>query len=176
MPDLTTQQLELIASKSKGTRPTIYDSSLRCRLPISKETEDALILLGSDTKAKVGRYLYAFVGKSERASRLSDVLSTFASQQTANQTSANKELDLVFIQFNVFKKELFGSGNEVFTRGLDPLVKALNIGLGNIKRKQDRIKYGELNNTVAVAISKPDLTDDQKKELLSWVAVLVSYP
>lgn len=176
MPDLTAAQVALIAAKSRANRPTIYDSSLQCRLPISKDTEDALILLPSEAKAKAGRYLNAFAGKEDRSSRVSDVQSAFADQQASNLAAAKAEIDLAFTQFNSFKNSLFGSGNEVFARGLDPLLKTLNLGLGRLKKKQDRIKYEVLNNRAAASVVKPNLTQDQKKELLSWVAALVAYP
>lgn len=175
MPDLTSQQTALIAAKSKLTRPSVFDSDLQIRASISKETEDALILLSPEQRNQASQYLKAFADKEDRANDLSDVLQLFSDQQSANAEASAVEIGVAFQKFAVFKSALFGSGNDLFVRGLSPLLKALNVGLGKLKHQHDRYNYDQLHLLAANSNAQPNLTLNQKKELLSWVAVLVSY-
>lgn len=175
MSDLTPQQIVLLAAKSKLTRPTIFDSDLQIRESISKETEDALILLSPEKRNQASQYVKAFADKEDRADEVSKVLQLFSDQQKDNAEDCAVEIGVAFQKFQEFKSSLFGTGNDLFVRGLSPLLKALNVGLGKLKHQHDRYNYDQLHLVAANSNAQPNLTLSQKKELLSWVAVLVSY-
>lgn len=175
MPLLTAAQRQLIAQKSRTTRPSVYVASLQARQPIDKETEDALILLSAENKAKAADYLKAFAEREDRADKISDVMDKFNEVQASNAEQSAIEIDVAFQKFNAFRTSLLGNGNEVFTRGLVPLMQALSTGLGQLKAQKDRYNYDQRHIASAKAVNQPSLTLDQKKELLSWVPVLVSY-
>lgn len=175
MPDLTEDQRKLIALKTKTNRPSYYDSKSKCRVAIGSETEEALILLGTEQKNKAAQYLKAFADKEDRSDTISEVLSLFNSAQQENAENSAIELQIAFVKFDAFKKALYGNGNDAFARGLAPVVQALSTGLGQLKSQIDRYSYDQRHLAAATSTNRPSLTLDQKKEILSWVSIIVSY-
>lgn len=173
---LTDAQEALIAQKRKSSPPSYYSADTLVRRSILQDTEAALIVTPAEVKDKATRYIQAFLDKEDRSPDYTDVLKLFTTAQLANVTAANQSAASLFSQFNTLRDSLLGNGSETVAVGMAPLMKALNTGLGKIRKQYDSLFYRERHLNAATARSGATLTEDQKRELQSWIPVLVSYP
>ena len=174
--NLTQDQLVKVAQKRKNLTPTYYNSRTGVRQPISQDTEAALILLPSVKKELASRYCQSFADKESLASDYDKVLDLFVTQQLSNVQAANASLDLIFTSFARFKDSLLGQGEEVLASGCTPVMESLSLPLGKLKSTFDTLSYREMHIQAAKRLGASTLTEDQKRELQSWIPVLVSYP
>ena len=176
MPEwLSPEQRAKVNKNRKGTRPSYYNSQTRTRVPIDEDTEAALILLSGEIKNQAAQYLQQFLDNQNKDKAYADLLEDFSSFQSNIAEWAALEMDIIFAGFNSFKTQLMGSGEKVFATGIQPVLKALNIGLGGIKRKKEAQTYNRIHMTSAANMPSYELSLDQKKEIASWIPVLSLY-
>jgi hypothetical protein len=176
VPNLTDEQLRLIEQKRRETPPSYYDSTMGQRRQISEDTEAALILLDSTAKDAASQYLKTFLNRDDRSEDYSDLLDQMLEKQTANADVAVTEMDNLFSGYDTLKKNLMGDGNNVFIVGMQPILKSFGTALGRVKRTRDGVVYSKLHLESAKNIVTSKLTEEQKKELRSWIPVMVAYP
>lgn len=177
---LTEAQTTLLASKRKQYLPTRYDADIGSNVSITQDTEDALILLSSETKQKASQYIDVLLASStvvlsnDHDTVLQEVVAQHASVLSAQTT----ELELITGQFETFKDSLTGSGSSdsVFASGTAPLLKAMLRGFGTVQNDVDEVKFASKMNSLAEGKFSKKFSDNAKKELLSWKRLLVSYP
>ena len=173
---LSPEQRALVERKRKGTRPTYYNSLTRSRVAISEDTEAALILLSAATKNTAAQYFQQFLDNQSKSKEYQDLLDEFAEKQIENASWASLEMETIFSGFDLFKTQLTGSGEKVFATGLQPMLKALALGLGALKRRKESLIYGRIHMSGAsVNIPSSELSLDEKKEIASWIPVLSLY-
>jgi hypothetical protein len=176
LPALTDEQLRLIEQKRRKTLPSYYDSVMDQRRQISEDTEAALILLTSTTKDATSKYLKTFLNRDDRSEDYTDLLTEMLDKQIANAEAAVAEMDAMFDGYDALKSSLMGDGNEIFIVGVEPLLKSFGVALGRLKRQRDAIVYNELHLDSSRFVVTSKLTEPQKKELRSWIPVLLAYP
>lgn len=174
--NLTLDQEAKVAAKRKGTLPTYYNSKIKVRQSISQDTEAALILLPSVKKEQASKYFQTFADKENLSSDYDKVLDLFVQKQLSNVQIANLSLTTIFLNFTQFKDSLLGQGEETLASGCSPIIESLNLPLAKIKSTFDTLQYRELHFQAAQRLGSSNMTEDQKRELRSWVPVLVSYP
>lgn len=172
---LSPEQRAKVNKNRKGSRPSYYNSQTRTRVSISDDTEAALILLSGEVKNKAAQYLQQFLDNQSKSKEYADLLDQFVAKQTEIAYWAALEMDLIFADFNKFKTELMGSGEKVFATGIQPIMTALNIGLGAVKRKKEAQTYNQIHMRAASLMPSGELSLDQKKEIASWIPVLSLY-
>lgn len=173
---LTDAQERMVAQKRKSTTPSYYNADTQTRRAILQDTEAALIITAAEIKDKTTRYIQAFLDKESRSPDYTDALALFSTAQIANVSAANQSAASVFSKFDAVRDGLLGDGSDTVTTGMAPLMKSLNMGLGKLRKQYDTLQYRERHLNAAKSRSGAVLTDDQKRELQSWVPVLVSYP
>ena len=178
---LTEKQLTALAAKRKNVKPEYYNSSDSETSPISSSTEDALILLGSDTKRAAKAYLNAYVNASAGAftKDYNELLAEFIEQQIVNGDATVAELQQITGKFNAFRTQLSGELDEtslVIEEGMQPVMEAMTKTLGRIA-EIDKSEYfhAQFNGAMEAQFTQ-QVTDDLKKELRSWIRVIASYP
>jgi hypothetical protein len=174
--DLTPEQEAKVSQKRKDSPPSYYNADTQVRRSILQETEAALILTPATVKDNATRYIQAFLDKENRSPDYTDVLKLFSDAQIANVAAANQASGTLFSQFNSLRDGLLGSGESLISVGMSPLLKALNAGLGRLRKQHDTLLYRERHLAVATSRSSAALSEEQKRELQSWIPVLVSYP
>lgn len=172
---LTEEQTTLVNQKRKTTKPTYYNAKVKARVVISDDTEAALILLPAGIKNTAAQYLQQFLDNQSRNKEYEDLLDAFAAKQDENSFFASMELEALFVGFNSFKSSLLGSGETVFATGMQPLMMALNTGLGSLKRRKEALTYNTVHMAAAKKIGSTELTLEEKKEVASWIPVLSLY-
>ncbi len=177
----TDAQLKKLVANRKGVTPEYYDASDSETYPIPSVTEDALILLGSETKREAKAYLDAYVNASPGAftQDYNDLLKEFVDQQVANGEAIVAELQQITGKFNSFRSKLSGELNEtnlVIEEGMQPIMSAMSRTLGRLTEIDKSEYFHNAFNGVMEAQYKQEVTDELKKELRSWIRVIASYP
>jgi hypothetical protein len=177
----TDAQIKTLVAKRKTTRPEYYNANDSETYSIPSVTEDALVLLGSETKREAKAYLNAYVTASPGAftKDYNDLLKEFVDQQVANGEATVAELQQVTGKFNSFRTKLSGELNEtnlVIEEGMQPIMEAMSKTLGRLTEIDRSEFFHNLFNSVMEAQYKQEVTDELKKELRSWIRVIASYP
>lgn len=173
---LSTEQETLVTQKRQANPPSYFSADTQVRRSILQETEAAIILTPASVKDKATAYIQAFLDKENRSPDYTEVLKLFSEAQVANVVAANQASGTLFTQFNELRDGLLGGGEELIAVGMSPLMKALNVGLGRLRKQYDTLLYRERHLNAATSRSAAALSEDQKRELQSWIPVLVSYP
>jgi hypothetical protein len=157
--------------------PHFYSASLGAETPISRETEDALILALSEAKSKAVAYLKLILDAKAGSTPYSDLLTEFADKQVENATAQKDEVDVILKKFNDFKDGLTrGSQDTPGAEGFSDMLTAMNKGLGRLGARSRAATYEQQFIASAKAEFSTALTDPEKRELRSWIRVLVLYP
>lgn len=173
---LTEEQRAKVEKNRLGQPPTYYNSTTGGRQGINQDTEAAIILLAPEKREKATKYFKLFGDREASSSDYQKVFDLFFERQQNNLKIANTSLQSIFTQFNQFRDDLLGSGEDVLVTGLQPVFESLNLGMGNLKSTYDTLQYRERHFTAAKNIGVATVTDEQRREIKSWVPVFVIYP
>lgn len=174
---LTGEQLALLRTRRRLKPPSYFSAALVQTVQITQDTEDALILSPGQAKQKAVAYLRLLLDANIGSSDIDDLLEKFANKQAAVQTARNTELSNIIQKFSSFKDDLTQNNtDETFIEGYSPLLKAISKGLGPVKRNADLSEFTNLAASTALAFFGDRLTDDDERELRSWIRVLLAYP
>lgn len=175
---LTDAQRNKISQNRKSNPPSFYNSETGEYESISGETEDALILIGSEVKQKAAQYLDLLLEANPSRGDYDTITARAATKQIENLTAALTELEPVISNFENFRDDLLGGGvkERIFTDGMRPLVRSLIRGIGPLQNKIDASRFSKKVNTYAEAKYASELTDSARKEWRSWKRVLLAYP
>lgn len=177
----TDSQIKKLVANRKEVTPDYYDARDSATYSIPSVTEEALILLGSETKREAKAYLNAYVNASPGAftQDYNDLLKEFVDQQVVNGEATVAELQQVTGKFNSFRTKLSGELNEtnlIIEEGLQPIMDAMSRTLGRLMEIDRSEFFHNTFNGVMEAQYKQEVTDELKKELRSWIRVIASYP
>lgn len=176
----TDAQTKKLVANRRETTPEYYDARDSETYTIPSVTEDALILLGSDTKRAAKDYLSAYVTASPGAftQDYNDLLKEFVEQQVANGEATTAELKQITGKFNSFRSKLSGELNDtnvLIEEGMQPIMDTMSRTLGRLT-EIDRSEYFHSQfDSVMEAQYTQEVTPELKKELRSWIRVIASY-
>ena len=174
---LTDEQLAFLQTRRKNTPPSVFRSAQNAALTIDPDTEDALILAPPESKRKAVDFLRLVLGADSGSTEHDAVLALFTDQQATVRKTLSTSLGTIISSFDNFKDGLINSGREpFFANGLAPLISILIKGLGVIKQEADTSEYHSRLAEVAKSFHGGRLTDNDQKEMRSWVRALLSYP
>ena len=174
------QQKKLVANK-RSVLPSYYSSIEGGSLTIPSATEDALILMPSDTKKRAVDYLKQLT-KAEPTKRTQDynaLLKEVTEQQVVYSELTAAELLLVTGKFNDFLGKFTGSldGAALSVQaGMQPVLSAMTRSMGRLIDIERNEKYHRMFNGYMENQHKQDEQFEVKKELRSWIRAFVSYP
>jgi len=175
---LTDAQLTLLGQKRKQNPPSYFNADTGESQGISGDTEDALILIGSEVKQKAAQYLDLLLAVNPSKGDHDTIVARAATKQLANSTAALAELETVISGFSAFRDDL-GDATEaqrLYSEGIYPILYTITKGIGKIRNSIDKLKFYKKVNTIAEARYASNLTDAQRKEWRSWKRVLLAYP
>ncbi len=174
----TSDQLATLGQKRKRNPPSFYNSDTGEQERISGTTEDAMILIGSDTKQKAAQYLDLLLDANPSKGDYSALVARAVDKQMANATAALAELEPVVSSLNEFKDSLVGGGSteRIYAEGMLPLLASLLVGVVQMRNRIDALKFSQKINRSATKKHASSLTDAQRKEWRSWKRVLLAYP
>jgi len=175
---LTESQLSKLGQNRKITPPSFYNVKTGEQQSVQGETEDAMILIGSDVKQKAAKYLDLLLDANPGQGDYDTIIARAATKQIANLTAALAELEPVISSFAAFRDDLLGSGSteRIFSEGMYPLLTSLLQGIGRMRNRIDTMKFSKKVNTNAETKHSSGLSDGQRKEWRSWKRVLLAYP
>jgi len=175
---LTDAQTTKLGQNRKLNPPSFFNAATGENEMIDQDTEDALILIGSAVKQKAAQYLDLLLDANPSKSDYDTITARAAAQQVTNLTNAIVELEPVIASFSGFKDDLMGAGaqDEIYAKGMRPLLTALLRGMGSIRNRIDAQKFTKKMNAAFVGKFASKLTDAARKEWRSWKRVLLSYP
>jgi len=180
MPLSDKQQKKLVANK-RSVLPSYYSSLNGTSLTIPSATEDALILMSSDTKKRAVDYLKQLT-KAEPTKRTQDynaLLTEVTEQQVLYSTLTAAELLLVTGKFNSFLTSFVGSLDEAslsIQAGMQPVVGAMTRSMGTLVDIDRNEKFHRMFNGYMRNQHAKEEQFEVKKELRSWIRAFVSYP
>ncbi len=174
---LTQEQLAFLITRRKDTPPSIFSSTQNTSLTIDNDTEDALILAPAEDKRKAVEYLLLVLGADGGSEDHDAVLELFTDQQATVRKTLSDWLGTIVKSFDAFKDGLINSGREpFFAAGLAPLISILIRGLGVIKQESDASEYHNRLAEVSKSFHGGRLSNNDQREMRSWIRALLSYP
>ncbi len=179
---LTDAQLVKLRNGRKSLPPDYYSADLDEQDNIGTSTEDALILLGSDTKNEAIQYLKAFISAQESAltQDYNDLLQEFSAQQVANSTAADSDLQQLTGKFNTFRNKFRADMDDKYDPliydGMQPILKAMTTTASRMSEIDRYETYHRTFDSIVDAQFHQSVTANLKRELRSWVRVIASYP
>jgi hypothetical protein len=169
-----------VYSKRRKDRPNYYDASLDREQPIPTDTEDALILIPTESKRKAVEYLKTFsdTKASTAAGDYNDLLKEFSDKQVTVSDSISSDLEQVTGKFTTFRNSILQTGDDNLTikSGMTRPLQAMVTSLGRLGKKESREVFHRLFNSISVAEFAKANSDPIKRELRAWTRVFVSYP
>ena len=167
----------MLGTRRRATPPNYYSAAKNATLTIPQETEDALILAPAEEKRKASEYLRLMVDADGGSDDHDEALGKFVDKQTAVKQALTDTLSRITKGFDEFKDKLVGSARDpVFVTGFAPLLSSMIKGLGTVKRESDSAEFHNRVAKTAKAFYGERLTDRDRRELRSWIRVLLSYP
>lgn len=173
---LTDEQIEYIKGKRRSSPPSYYSADTGGNVPTSGDTEDALIIASSESKEKALSYIKLILDSNSGSSDYADLLEEFTEQLSSNAEAKKDAFDQLLKQFGTFKDGLTrGADEEMLRNGLNPLIKAINRGIGKLTTLQRAADFANDYENASADFFKNRVTDSEKKELRSWIRVLAVY-
>lgn len=174
---LTEEQQALLRSRRRKTPPSYYSADLGQTVQITQDTEDALILAPAAAKQQAVSYLKSLLSANLGTSESDELLKLFSEKQASVQNSRKSEFTGLVEPFSVFKDDLTQNNSDsAFVAGFSPLLKSIGKGLGPVKLGADNSEYNALASNTSLAFFGSRLTEDDERELRSWIRVLLAYP
>ena len=173
---LTDEQFASLRGKRKQNPPTYYNSDIQNEVSVSGNIEDALILASAEAKAKAIEYIRVLLDANPKTSDYADLLSEYTLKQAENSKAHKDASDTLLQQYTSFKDGLTqGADLEVLREGMSPLIKALNSGVGRLNNQARAFDFGNDFDSDAKVFFNTKLTEEQKRELRSWIRVVATY-
>jgi hypothetical protein len=149
-------------------------------LPISQDTEDALILLDRTAKNSLVEYIKQFSDNDseDNSEDYNALLTEFATQQQANSDAIRSELDGLTGKFREFRDSVsFGSSDSLTVEsGLQPVLKAMTRSISRLVEIDTHEYFHGVFDTILTEVYKKEVSSGTKEELRSWNRVISSYP
>jgi hypothetical protein len=178
--DKYTANVSVLAAKRKSVPPSYYDSTIDMDRCISSDTEQALILIGAETKRKAVDYMKSFADAKTSAAAVdyNDLLRIFSDKQVENSNNISSDLSTVTGKFQDFRGSVLQSADADATMlsGMTQPLHAMVSSLGRLGKKESREVFHKTFNTVSATVFSKLDGDALKRELRSWIRVFVSYP
>lgn len=173
---LTDAQYTFLVGKRKQNAPTYYSADIKQEVSVAGHVEDALILASATAKAKAIEYVRTLLDANPKNSDFSDLLTEYAQKQAANSLARRDAANLILQQYNTFRDGLTqGADVELLREGMTPLTKALNRGIGRLNNQSRAFDFGYDYDVDAVVFFDTKLSEEQKRELRSWIRVIAIY-
>jgi molecular chaperone GrpE (heat shock protein) len=175
---ITEAQRRKISQNRKRNPPSYYSASAGESYQITADTEAVLILTGSSVKQQAAQYLDLLLNANPSKDDHDAITARAAEKQISNLTSKLSELEPIIDDFEDFRDDLVHSDqqDEVYARGMQPLVQSFLSGFGSIRNRIDALRFNKKVQSFAQEFYSPEVTDEQRKEWRSWKRVLLSYP
>lgn len=175
---ITEAQRRKIAQNRKTNPPSYYSARAGESYQIPQDTETVLILTRSSIKQQAAQYLDLLLNANPSKDDHDTITARAAEKQISNLTSQLSELEPIIDDFEDFRDDLIHSDqqDEVYARGMQPLVQSLLSGFGKIKNRIDALRFNKKIHSYAQEFYSPEVTNEQRKEWRSWKRVLLSYP
>lgn len=175
---LTDAQIALLNRSRRQVTPTWYNSDTDESETISGDTEDALILLSSNTKQKAAQYIDQLLSANPADTPQNKLIAAFSAHKVTIAVQQSSEMDSVLSAFDAFRRDLVGGGAEdtLFTEGMQPLLTSILRGLGLLKSRTDDLDFAQRLAEAAEFNYTGRITSDVQKEWRSWKRVLLAYP
>ena len=169
---------EKLVYNRKKVPPEYYSSSDEVQYSVGGAIEDALLLASAQSKQKAIAYLKQMSSVGSVSNDYNDLLTEFSESQQANSTAVVDGLDQITGKFNEFREDLATQPNveNEIKVGLSPLFSAMARALGRLGLKDRRERFHNLFDTSSQYQHAEQQTEELKKELRSWIRVLVTYP
>lgn len=173
---LTDEQIEFIKGKRKSSPPSYYSVDTGGNVPTGGDTEDALIIASPEAKEKALVYIKLVLDANSGSSDYTDLLEEYTDQLIANAKAKKDAFDTLLKKFGEFKDGLTrGADQDLLKNGLSPLLKAIVRGIGKITSLQRAADFSYDYEQASAEFFKDRVTDQEKKELRSWIRVLAVY-
>ncbi len=173
---LTDEQLATLRGKRKASPPSYYSVDTGGNIPTTGNTEDALILANPESKEKALSYVKLILDANSASSDYADLLEEYTSQLTTNAEAKKDAFDNLLKKFSDFRDGLVqGADLDILKEGMNPLLKAITRGIGKITSLQRSADFAFDYEQASAEFFKDAVTDDEKKELRSWIRVLAVY-
>ena len=173
---LTEEQLEFLRGKRRSSPPSYYSVDTGGNIPTTGPTEDSLILANPEAKEKAVAYIKIILDANSGSSDYADLLEEYTTKLTANAKAKKDAIDTLLKKFGEFKDGLTrGADQEMLKVGMNPLLKAIIRGIGKITSLQRAADFNYDYELSSAEFYKDRVTDDEKKELRSWVRVIAVY-
>jgi len=179
---LTAKQQDRLSKFRRSILPKYYDSRDQETYSIPHNTQDALILTGNETKSKAVSYLkkLADAEPSQRTKDYNELLGLLVDNQVANSDAAATDMEQVTGKFTEFIQSFRVGGaksaNSIVQTGLQPVFDAMVRRLGPIADIGQNVTFHKNYSAFMKNRYTQDINTELKKELRSWVRVIVSYP
>lgn len=179
---LTPEQQTKLDKYRRAILPKYYNSKDQLTYFIPSGTQDSLILLRAESKKKAVDYLkkLADAEPSQRTKDYNELLGEVVNGQVTNADNASNDLKQITGKFtdflNTFKAGQATAANIIIQNGLQPMFDAMVRRLGTIADVEQNITFHRNYSRFMQAQYQQDINAELKKELRSWVRVLVSYP
>jgi hypothetical protein len=176
------EQLRKIEKFRRAVLPMYYSSNDETVFPISPGTQDSLILLQAGSKSKAVEYIKKLVDAepSQRTKDYNELLGDVVQNQVQNGNNAVDELQQITGKFTeflaTFRDGKATAANITIQSGLQPILNAMVRRLGTIVDVEQNVKFHKNYSGFMQATYERDADAELKKELRSWIRVLVSYP
>jgi hypothetical protein len=173
---LTDEQLRFIRGKRKSSPPSYYSIDTGGNIPTTGAVEDSLIIAAPEAKEKALSYIKLILDANSGSSEYSDLLDEYTERLTANAEAKKEAFDTLLKKFSEFKDGLTrGSDQDLLKEGMNPLLKAINRGIGKVVSLQRAADFAYDYEEASSEFFQERVTDQEKKELRSWIRVLAVY-
>jgi len=166
-----------LVDNRRTTPPDYYNSISKTEYSVGGPVEDALILASAQTKQKAVGYLKQMSNVGSVSDDYNDLLQEFTEARITDSQSVVDGLDQITKKFNEFR-DGFNSQQDIeadLKSGFSPLFSAMVRALGRIGLKDRRERFHNLFDSASQVQHVEEQTEDLKKELRSWIRVLVTY-
>jgi hypothetical protein len=176
--DLQLQKFQKVSQGRKNPRPAYYNSASDQDSVITFDTEEALILVDSDSKRKAVDYLKSFSDAQLTANDHNELLQDFTAKQTVVSNNIIQDIQLVTGKFQAFRDSIskLGDSETEVKSGLAAPLTVMVKALGRVGIKESREIFHRLFTHAAKTQYVNQADEALKRELRSWVRVFVSYP
>jgi len=167
-----------LAANRKTNPPEYFNSLTGNTYSIDGVTEDSLILASAQSKQKAVGYCKQMANVGSISDDYNDLLKEFTESRQADSANIVAGLDQITGKFNEFRDDLQsqpGTASNVGS-GFVPMLSAMVRSLGRLGLKDRRERFHSTFNNASKTQHLEDQTEDLKKELRSWIRVLVTYP
>lgn len=177
----STAELEEIKKQSLGNlRPYYYSVTNKNLIQISSDFEGYLIIQSADEKRKLLTWMSDLTKINNNTQDQSALLKRYFDTRTADADDRIAELDEKLNKYADMQADLITDGTDPSRYGgiveLNTMVKTISKTLDNISIQREQAFHEKNVITAMGAVLKAEeVTDDYKKELMSWQRIVSTY-